>query len=188
MMPNSATYSTRKIFHDLDSLPDTLNCSRNGDSDSKPPAATELPAKHLRVDTSRHGFRIPAFPLGGFKSAVFHDYKIYNDILDEVIRNSGEGYTLTLATPLKLTRTNSLLCSVEGEINVVGDDRISARFMHNKLLPGSEVNKLIDPEQSQAATITIGREDFTIVVLQEILRADHKELAEALGVVCPVLP
>ncbi|KAK4702858.1 hypothetical protein P7C70_g3364, partial [Phenoliferia sp. Uapishka_3] len=180
-MSDSATSPANDGLVDFVSLPDTSDSSWQGDSDDNATVATEISAKHLRVDTSRDGTRIPAFPLGGFKSAVFHDFKVYNETPDEDIKKLASSQT----SPFTLFSFNDLQLRVEGQTHLIGDDRVSARFLHKKILPGSEDDRLIYPEQSQAATVTIAGVDYAMVVLQEILRGEHRELAEALGVVCP---
>ncbi|KAK4699222.1 hypothetical protein P7C70_g7041, partial [Phenoliferia sp. Uapishka_3] len=136
---------------------------------------------HLAVNTVQVGNHVPAFPLANFKSAVFSEFRIYNETPDDDIVKLAD----VEHSPYTLFTFNDLQLRVEGRPNVVGDDRVSARFTHDMILPGSEDNVLIHPEQSQAGTVTIGGNDYAMVVLQEILRGQQKDLAAALGVVYP---
>ncbi|KAL8283283.1 hypothetical protein RQP46_005693 [Phenoliferia psychrophenolica] len=145
------------------------------DEESIASTTTAAPAK---VNTDIREGRIPAFPFSHTKSAVFNQYKSYKETPEKEIK-ALEG---RLESPYTLFTFENLQISGSPK----GDESIAPRFMHNKYLPGSDSRWRINYEPLGAATVTIGGEDFAMVVLLDIARGARPELASALGVVLPL--
>ncbi|KAL8283282.1 hypothetical protein RQP46_005692 [Phenoliferia psychrophenolica] len=146
-------------------------------------ASTTTATLPTKVETQIKEGYTPAFPLPNCKSAVFNQYKSYKETPDDEIK-ALEG---KVESPYTLFTFEKLQIRVSGSLKSDDlDESISPRFMHNKYLPGSELSWRIDTEPLGAATVTIGGEDFAMVVLLDIARGMRPELASALGVVLPL--